>query len=326
MEKRFEAIDGLRAVFGLGIVIYHVNETFGAAFSEVLSPVYAYGGYFGNYLLFMLSGLFTHRHFLEPRPDGFRPYLRERLRRLYPVYALSNLAMMFLGTAALSLQKICATFLMVSTGWFFPDGVPYNLPSWFLCVLLLCYLLYGLLRRVPSAARQGLYTALAAAGAALEQLDLSVPFLYRVCGEGYLNFFLGVLLAERLESLQRNRRTVWGCLGVLLCGTAGLTAQRGFSHLPGDMRWWITLLCAGLIAAALLGGEPVLTLPGLPALGRRSFSLLLWHVPLARGWTRLAGRQLDPRLSFLLYLAAAVGTAFLSYRCLEQPPKERRSG
>ena len=122
-------------------------------------------------------------------------------------------------------------------------------------MLLLCYLLYGLLRRVPSAARQGLYTALAAAGAALEQLDLSVPFLYRVCGEGYLNFFLGVLLAERLESLQRNRRTVWGCLGVLLCGTAGLTAQRGFSHLPGDMRWWITLLCAGLIAAALLGGR-----------------------------------------------------------------------
>ena len=66
MEKRFEAIDGLRAVFGLGIVIYHVNETFGAAFSEVLSPVYAYGGYFGNYLLFMLSGLFTHRHSWRP--------------------------------------------------------------------------------------------------------------------------------------------------------------------------------------------------------------------------------------------------------------------
>lgn len=32
--------------------------------------------------------------------------------------------MMFLGTAVLSLQKICATFLMVSTGWFFPGGLP----------------------------------------------------------------------------------------------------------------------------------------------------------------------------------------------------------
>ena len=68
-------------------------------------------------------------------------------------------------------------------------------------MLLLCYLLYGLPRWVPSAVRQGLYTALAAAGAALELMDLSLPFLYRVCGEGYLNFFLGVLLAERLESL-----------------------------------------------------------------------------------------------------------------------------
>ena len=66
LENRFEGIDGRRGGVCLGIFIYHVNETFGAAFSEVLSPVYAYGGYFGNYLLFMLSGLFTHRHSWRP--------------------------------------------------------------------------------------------------------------------------------------------------------------------------------------------------------------------------------------------------------------------
>ena len=64
MEKRerFAALDGLRAVFGMGIVIYHVNGAFGSAFSGVLAPVYAYGGYFGNYFFFLLSGFLTEFH------------------------------------------------------------------------------------------------------------------------------------------------------------------------------------------------------------------------------------------------------------------------
>ena len=111
MEKRerFAALDGLRAVFGMGIVIYHVNGTFGSAFSGVLAPVYAYGGYFGNYFFFLLSGFLTEFHKL---PIGGGPFARlsRRLGRLYPVYALSNLAMMASGTVTLSLENLCDIF------------------------------------------------------------------------------------------------------------------------------------------------------------------------------------------------------------------------
>ena len=332
MEKRerFAALDGLRAVFGMGIVIYHVNGAFGSAFSGVLAPVYAYGGYFGNYFFFLLSGFLTEFHKL---PIWGWPFarLRRRLGRLYSVYALSNLAMMASGTVTLSLWRTCATFLMLSSAW--TGDTPYNLPGWFFCVWMLCEVFYALLDRLRehAALRRGLCLALAAGGAALEKLDLGVPLLYRVCGEGYLNFFLGVLLAEWLgdgSALRENRGKAWGLFCGLVGAVAGLTALTGFSELPGDMRWWVTLLCAGLLVAVLPGGRIVrpLTRPGLTALGRCSLPLLLWHVPLARYWNRLAGWALEPRVSFLLYLVAAVAAAFGSQRYLERLPRWDKGG
>ena len=146
-----------------------------------------------------------------------------------------------------------------------------------------------------------------------------------------MNFFLGVLLAEWLGDgsvLRENRGKAWGLFCGLVGAAAGLTALTGFSELPGDMRWWVTLLCAGLLVAALSGGRIVrpLTRPGLTALGRCSLSLLLWHIPLARYWNWLVSWALEPRVSFLLYLAASVAAAFGSRRYLECLPRRDKGG
>lgn len=318
MEKRerLQALDGLRAVFGMGIVIYHAGSAFGAPFSGALGPVYQYGGYFGNYFFFLLSGFLANYQKVETGEGPFWGSLRKRLRRVYPVYTLSNLAMMVFETGALSLGRTCATFLMVSTGGVFP--MPYNFPGWFLCVLLLCGLVHEALRRLPDRRLcLALCALLALGGAVLEGLDGSVPLLSRVCGEGYLNYFLGVLLAEWLRRPGGpGRRFFWvvpgglGALGVLL----------GAEGLPGDFRWWITAFCAGLIPAVLGNRrlERWLSLPGLTDLGRCGLSLLLWHIPLCRLWVRTAGRVLVPSVSFGLYLTAVVVAALLSRRYLEE--------
>lgn len=332
MEKirRFEALDGLRAIFGLGIVFYHINKMFDLESYNILAPVCEYGGYFGNYIFFILSGFLISCSYKERLRNGtceFREYMGRRLKRLYPIYFLSNLAIIFSGTVALSPQRTLATFLMISTGWFFNGDTPYNLPSWFLCVLLICYLLYYLIGRL-SARFPKVYPilclTLTLGGAALEKLDWSIFFLFRVCGEGYMNFFLGVLLAE-IPSLQTShisagkRAKLHTACGLILCVIVFLSAAMGFRNLPGDMRWWITLICACLVAISLLDGLPakVLSLPGLSILGKRSFSLLLWHVPLARYWGRAIGQRLDIRVSFILYFILLVALSFWSYFYLE---------
>ena len=52
----FREIDGLKGIFIFLIVIMHVKGAFDYAFSTVLRPAYDYGGYFGNYMFFLLSG------------------------------------------------------------------------------------------------------------------------------------------------------------------------------------------------------------------------------------------------------------------------------
>ena len=71
----------------------------------------------------------------------------------------------------------------------------------FLCILMLCYFLYYLTGRF-SERYPDLYlpacVCVAAAGALLEVKNPDFPFLYSVNGEGYMNFFVGALLAEVL--------------------------------------------------------------------------------------------------------------------------------
>lgn len=56
MEKRyFDEFDSLRGIFIMGIVIYHIRDAFNGVFSEILDPIYKYGGYFGNYFFLCLA-------------------------------------------------------------------------------------------------------------------------------------------------------------------------------------------------------------------------------------------------------------------------------
>ena len=152
MEKqRFGALDGLRAVFGIGIVLYHIKEQFNFAFSSLFMPVYEYGGYFGNYIFFMISGLLISLRYKELLVSGkcrFGTFLGKRICRVYPVYFLSNMAMILLGRAELTIKKICTTFLMIASGWFFGEDMPYNFPAWFICVLMICYILYFVISKI----------------------------------------------------------------------------------------------------------------------------------------------------------------------------------
>lgn len=336
MERtaRIAALDGLRAIFAFGIIIYHTNDLFDSAFYGIFSGVYQYGGYFGNDMFFIISGLLISLRYKQPLIDGtqrFPAFVKRRIWRVYPVYFLSNLAMIFFGGILFSIPRTCATFLMVSTGWFYSGDMPYNFPAWFLCVLLLCYILYYLVGTLSSrlpAVYPFLCVGFVLLGAILEVADLDIPFLYRVCGEGYLNFFLGALLGEffriqseqTLEQPKKKRYQQALCYSILIASIA-LAAICGFSVLPGDPRWWITLICASLVATAMFGGvlSRLLSVSFLQALGRRSLSLTLWHIPLARVLVRfLPLQQIGTNLGFVLYLLLSVGAAFLSYEFLER--------
>lgn len=60
------------------------NESFHSIFSILLAPVYCYGGYFGNYIFFMISGLLISSHYKKKicqKEIPFKTQKRNELRR-----------------------------------------------------------------------------------------------------------------------------------------------------------------------------------------------------------------------------------------------------
>ncbi len=115
-KKRFAGLDGLRAIFCIGIVIYHVNEPLRWGGIKWLDPVYKYGGYFGNSMFFMLSGLLTAYHYknkIIQQESTFRAFMEKRIRKIYPLYFLTNLfavLLLILSGTKPAAKKLIVTF------------------------------------------------------------------------------------------------------------------------------------------------------------------------------------------------------------------------
>ena len=108
------------------------------------------GGHFGNCYFFILSGfLITHfyRNRIAINNIDLKQFIRKRLQRIYPLYFLSNLYMLVYNITLNGLdayfrpKDMLEIFLMVCSGWV-DDIYPWNVPCWFLSMLMLCYLIY----------------------------------------------------------------------------------------------------------------------------------------------------------------------------------------
>lgn len=311
-KQYFTGLTGLRGIFCMGIVIYHVGGVFHFAFSQWLDPIYTYGGYFGNYMFFVISGFLIswgYQKKIRAKEYTFIEFMTKHGIKIYPAYIISNLVMAVVGSSPLTAKRSCITLLM-GYGWISGETMPYNFPTWFLCILLICYgMYYGVVavsRKYPRA-----YVPLCAAfviwGMLLELCGWTVPMSYRTCGEGYMNFFLGIILAEALLAEKRNVIPIKAISFILLFTTVPAMCLCGLDHLPGDMRWWISLLCVSLTSLAVHKGwvEKVLSCCFLQMIGAYSREMFLWHIPVV--WTFLHFVPQDNSgTAFLLYLLILV--------------------
>lgn len=332
-KKRFAGLDGLRAIFCIGIVIYHVNEPLRWGGIKWLDPVYKYGGYFGNSMFFMLSGLLTAYHYknkIIQQESSFRAFMEKRIRKIYPLYFLTNLfavLLLILSGTKPAAKKLIVTFLMVANGWFDGREMPYNFPTWFLCVLILLYIMYYAAAKASSRFPR-LYFPMCAFlllwGMLLVTKDWDLPFNYRTCGEGYMNFFLGVLLAEVIMS-SPVKKEILAAANLLIFSAIMISVYLfGLETIPVNLNWIVSCLCANMIFIAVYGRFPVkaLTFPPLQAIGKCSFSIYLWHIPVVRTYLMIEKKFLpfymDSRWNFILYFLVLIAVSALSYRYFER--------
>ncbi len=309
-------IQYLRAFAALAVVLFHAAERSGHAFAI---------GAAGVDVFFVISG-FIMWVIAERRPVSPGRFLKERLRRIVPVYWLAT-GVMAAGALAGLFPNLVLTAGHVAASLFF---VPLRSPSsgevwpvlvqgWTLNYEMFFYAVFAACLPLPARLRLAavalVFLLLVALGVAVKSDDaLFVTYTRPII----LEFVAGMLIG-RLWLAGRVVSRLWA-LALVAAALAGFAAI-GILKLPFD-EWRCGPLAAALVygTASLeaRGGVARLRIPAL--MGAASYSIYLWHT-FAISVAAKAGAALGlaPSITFALSTLIGVAVGLGAYALIERP-------
>lgn len=349
--KYLPAIDGLRAIAVLAVIVFHLD------YLDLLP-----GGFTGVDMFFVISGYVITRSLSDRTHLGLVAYLadfyRRRLLRILPallVMLLVSLVMsaLFIPQTWLSNQNdqtgVAAIFglsnfvLAGNTNTYFSPRAELNpfLHTWSLGVEEQFYLMfpaiYFLYRRCRKTLKfaWAILPALAMASFVVSALQTSADPLsaFYLLPARFWELAAGALLFQALDSKTLDAYDGWlaqvllaAGLTLLLAGFMGAERQ----HFP--FPWALLTVVGTLMMIAGISLKPVETPSVLHALlqssvmtyiGRLSFSLYLWHWPVAvlLRWTT----GMEMLAVQLLYPLGVFTLAASSYHLIETPIRSGKS-
>lgn len=285
-NQRIGNLDVIKILAASGILFHHYQQL--AAVK--LGGVEFYGGRFAfGYLVelfFIISGFLTAYSFNSEKK--FKTWIIGKVIRYYPyafiacIFSLLIALVYFfiVGDSLFGMDynfpTILTSLTLFHTGWFVEYSPAVNNPTWYLCVLTICYLLYWLLQKVILWKNKWVLFG----GTALIMIPLyyvvthgvgNIPFLRLSNISGYGSFFVGCSLC--LIYKQVNKRVAIICNIILWIATIGGIVVLGLSN------WYVLtyLFFPSMVLSALL--IPQLESELLKTIGAISFELYLWHVP-----------------------------------------------
>lgn len=344
-QKRIYRLDVLRGVAILLVLGRHMPSSF-LSLPDCLLPVFVMWqriGWTGVDLFFVLSGfLVSGLLFQEYREHGSIRLVRFFLRRgfrIYPsFYFMLGVTVFFLAYQLTFDRVLIEVFFLQS--YFNQRAVWAH--TWSLAVEEHFYLFIGLLllllskRRGPDPFRLMPFIMLAVGllcpwGRFLVPYKISPPFVPSHLRLDSLLF--GTLLSyghhfhrQRLESFVRSHRRLIGY------ASAGLIAPCFFLEIemvPFISQFGLTFLYLGYGGFLLLMlysdplGKPQAWESVIAAIGVRSYTMYLWHVPILNivkhPLRALIGGPLPFAAEFFIYSAGSMAMGFYLYNALEQP-------
>tara|TARA_R110002126_G_scaffold9175_1_gene41892 strand:+ start:406 stop:1485 length:1080 start_codon:yes stop_codon:yes gene_type:complete len=318
----------LRALAVLLVVIGHTHQTEGRLLGDQLLGGFAYFGFSGVDVFFVISGFIIHH--IYGGLSGLRPrFFLARLNRIFPLYwvytaiAVAGYMLVFgdgPGTALREKDWLASLTL-------FPVGYPPILPvGWTLTHELYFYLVYALFLVLPVRFRPWavlVWSGLTLAGL-LGLAEGRAPWIGLVISPFNLLFLAGALIAQFSDRLLAMGRIA---LLLALAGAAlglGWTAVYGLEGLenPAIRVPVFAPFAIGVVWAALAWR------PRLPALAARigdwSYACYLGHILVLDVLARLLAPWLGGSVfaSPVYYSLAIAGTlllAWLTHWLIEQP-------
>lgn len=159
-----------------------------------------------------------------------------------------------------------------------------NHPTWYLCVLLICYICYWLilwLAKRLSVIPRYMFIAMIFLGMGIITYNIAFPYLNRSVARGYVAFFTGVVLVDLYKTVLEKHRKITCCisLGVILLFVILYVVDAGF-FLTDGQEFLLTFLFYPALIALFVCSETVIKLFShriFRTFGAVSFEMYLWH-------------------------------------------------
>ncbi len=337
--RYFKAVDGLRLLASINIVLFHL-QGIGGLYDLHEKPQWIFrilkGPAFHASIFFMLGGfIFTIKFAHIAHSFDHRAFLKKRFLELYPLHLFTTLAMIALRVihelprGSLDIPKlIFSAFMHLSLLWsVFPfHSFALNRPSWALSAFFLCYLLFGpALKLVTGIDKRRICIAIATCClipilswsllyGALGTPERLYQFFHIFAPIRFFEFLAGMALARFFELSSRKGRSsaVRGVLNDMMITTAialvflNLGLQRSERPLIVYISYHVFMLPLYFVILYGLAIERgviarVLSFEAVRKTGRSSFYPYLIHIPL---------------ISIICYICENV---FSYYRFLHRP-------
>ena len=339
--KRQYSLDVLRIIATILIIFHHYQQITGTYFEGSLN---FHGGDFSFGMVveffFVLSG-FLAQHYISKIKAGctFQTFILQKAKRLLPLVFISSVTyevLLFvykhvcqtswlLGNDV-TIWGTIITGLGIQAGWVFENPAVNN-PTWYISVLLLCYVIFYFLvyvsnrKHIPDTY---LYIGMVFLGVGVYSHNIHLPFLNEFSSRGFYAFFFGLLLAKVLAGRALNGKWCLASLAVVILSTYGLLNHyiyfdygilyfMTFLYYPACIIFCLSQPVTGIFCHKVLG-----------TLGAITFDAYIWHLPMMLLMYILlkllpANPDIQTWQAMLLFTVSAFGVGTLSHFLMEKP-------
>ncbi|MCR4895485.1 MAG: acyltransferase [Lachnospiraceae bacterium] len=258
--KRISNLNFIRGISALFVLLFHMHVVLHIHFGGLYFLVVQSASWMT--IFFLLSGFVLHYTYREKSLDSREElftYVKKRFLSLYPLYVLVWIVFYFWAYETDGLKEDLVTFPAQLTMLFGYRNYQWRINSgaWFMGAIILCYLLYPLIRMYVRQLKSREVLALALL---MWILNSAAPFVGRYYGFEVYNeatvrafeFILGVCLSELyLTREKRTQSPLWALLSVLVY-LLGMYLIRRYDlfGISGDqcrMNWFTTVSAAFIL-------------------------------------------------------------------------------
>ena len=293
-KARAGSLDFLRIIATVLIVFHHFQQVTGARFSGINF----FGGTFNYGLVveffFVLSGFLMFQYVTRIKQGlSFKKFILKRVARLLPLVLISSIVycifLYFYSViyqndwhgVSISVWGIFINALGMQSGWVFQNPCINN-PTWYVSVLILCYVVFYLVTYICKRLKITPYYAyifVILIGCGIVSYNLNLPFLNQSSARGYYAFFFGLLLAKAINKRKINLKA---CLAAaVIIGLFVWTIISRKYLVDSGLNYLMTFLCyPALIIICLY--PPVIRLFKYRIfgfLGKITYDVYIWHAP-----------------------------------------------